>query len=167
MAFALIKETNPDAQLVIVGDGPEKQLLIQSATALGISDAVRFTGWLAKETANAILQETQILAVPSITSHDGDQDGIPNVILEAYAGGTPVVASRCSGISEVLEHLHTGWLVEPKNVKELTAAMTTLLQDNHLRNELQKHAEQFCRQHFDIRNNIQLLSQLMEQCVAE
>jgi len=167
MAFALVRETNPKTQLVIIGDGPQKEPLLHAATALGISSSTRFAGWLDETTTAEILRNSTILVTPSVMTHEGDQDGIPNVILEAHREDTPVIASNCGGISAIVQHFHTGWLVEPRNVEELATAITTLLQDLHLRQKLQNNARLSCRQHFDIRPNVQLLSHLMETCIAK
>jgi glycosyltransferase involved in cell wall biosynthesis len=65
---------------------------------------------------------------PSRVAADGDRDGIPNVLLEAMAMGLPVVATRVSGIPELVQHRRNGLLVEPDDPAALADAIATLIE---------------------------------------
>ena len=96
--------------LRIVGEGPEGTRLRALAVDLGVLDRVEFLGRLTWEDTLRTIAESSALIAPSVTAEDGDMDGIPNVLLEAGALGVPVIASRLSGIPELVEDGKTGLL---------------------------------------------------------
>lgn len=90
---------------------------------------------------------------------DGDRDGIPNVLAESMAMGLPVVATRISGIPELVENEITGLLVPPGQPAELAKSMLRLLTDAELRNRCIAAGKQQVTQMFD---NRQLIRELAE-----
>lgn len=167
MAFALIREVFPETHLCIVGDGPERDYLQDFSRSLGIDQSVTFVGWQDPDTTCEIIRRSTVLAVPSIVAADGDRDGIPNVILEAYALGTAVVATTAGAIPEVVEDRKTGMLVPPANVEDLAQATGVLLEDNDLRNSLCKAAYEVAKSCFDIEKNTRKLAKLLEAYANE
>jgi glycosyltransferase involved in cell wall biosynthesis len=99
---------------------------------------------------------------PSRIAADGDRDGIPNVLLEAMATGLPVVASRVSGIPELVRHGHNGLLVEPDEPVALADAIVQLIAQPQLCADLGCQARETVTAAFDNDRNLLLLSGLLE-----
>ena len=125
--------------------------------SLGIADRVRFRGWLAFAEVRRAMSEATVLVHPS----DGLGDGLPNVLREAMALGTPVIASRVAGIPEALDDGRCGLLVPPRDVAALAGALERLLGDATLRHTLARRARQRTEEKFDMwRNGAQLAEHL-------
>lgn len=132
-----------------VGDGEEAGKLKALAQQLGISDRVRFRGWLKFEAVQAAISEATLLVHPS----DGLGDGLPNVIREAMALGTPVIASDIAGIHEALDDGRCGMLLPPRDVTVLANAIESLLQDPVLRRTFAERARKRAEDKFDMWRN--------------
>jgi colanic acid/amylovoran biosynthesis glycosyltransferase len=118
------------ARLELVGDGPLRESLEGEVAALGLSDRVRFHGSVAEPAVAAVLAETDVFALPSVIAPDGDMEGIPNALIEAMAAGLPAVSTRQSGVPELIEDGHTGYLAEPGDVEGLRAALVRALTED-------------------------------------
>ncbi len=117
-AFAVVAQDQPDAKLVLAGDGPMRDELEARITALGLTDAVRITGWINSDQVKQEIRAASALVHPSFT------EGLPVVIMEAMAEARPVIATYIAGIPELVQEGKTGWLVPAGLVNELAAAMT-------------------------------------------
>lgn len=93
------------------------------AARLGISDRVRFLGGLDETEVARLLDEADLFVLPSLVARDGQMEGIPVALMEALACGVPVVASRLSGIPELVEDGVSGYLAEPGDAAGLRAAL--------------------------------------------
>ena len=112
-------------ELELVGDGPERGALSQLAQQLGIAQQIRWRGWVPFAQVREAMLDATILVHPS----EGLGDGLPNVLREAMALGTPVIASRVAGIPEALNEGQCGVLVPPRDVPALADAIAALLAD--------------------------------------
>lgn len=119
-----------DGLLVIVGDGPLKEKLKEQAVK--IKEKVKFLGAKTHMELKTIYASADIFAVPSIKARDGDQEGLPTVILEAMASGLPVVASKSGGIVQLIEDHFNGLLCKEKNVGQLVENINNLINDSEL-----------------------------------
>jgi glycosyltransferase involved in cell wall biosynthesis len=100
---------------VLVGDGPERQRLVDRISALGLQDSVHLPGYLNRP--ERILEETDLAVLPSHT------EGLPNAALEALVMEVPVLATRVGGTPEVITDGETGRLVEPRSPQALAEAL--------------------------------------------
>ena len=107
--------------LLLAGDGPLHPALVERASALGISDRVRFLGHRAD--IEVVLSAADVFVQSSVS------EGLSNTILEAMASALPVVATRVGGADEMVEHGVTGLLVEPSSASALATATGSLLFD--------------------------------------
>ncbi|MDX5479269.1 MAG: glycosyltransferase, partial [Cyclobacteriaceae bacterium] len=105
--FLSIKEQNPNIHLWLVGDGPLKYQIENFVSENNLESNVHFTGFI--DNPLDYIASAHALLLPSII------EGLPGVILEAMLYETPVIAYNIGGISEVLKHKKTGWLVAPGN----------------------------------------------------
>ena len=119
---SLLHGSLTNISLTIVGEGPMEAELKQMADELNIAKAVIWKGRLPQTKLPALFQTMSCLCVPSILAKDGDQDGIPNVIPEAFAAGLPVVASQAGSIPEILSD-KTGWPVNNLTPVNLASAI--------------------------------------------
>lgn len=123
-----------DAVLIIAGDGPLHDELVEHAKEQG--DKIRFIGSKTHDELKEIYASADIFVVPSITSKNGAREGLGLVMFEAMASGLPIVACKTGGIIEVIEDRKTGLLCEEKNANELSKKINILLEDEELVNFL-------------------------------
>lgn len=123
-----------DALLVIVGDGPYRSELEKQA--LAVNGKVVFWGAKTHKELQPIYASADIFVSPSITLRDGSQEGVPTAIMEAMASGLPVVASNSGGIPQLIKDGINGLLCEEKCVWQLADNISSLLDDEGLRNSI-------------------------------
>lgn len=139
-----------DSRLVIVGDGPLRPSLERRARSLGAEARVHFTGALPPAEVLGWMQRAWLLAAPSITAGDGDAEGLPTVLCEAAAAGLPVVATRHSGIPEVVSEGETGLLSPERDVGLLARNLSILLGSPRMRESLASAARLRALDRFDL-----------------
>jgi glycosyltransferase involved in cell wall biosynthesis len=121
-AFAVIQKRLPEARLIVIGDGPERATVHETARALGVRH-VEFPGAVAPSEMARWYDEADVYLNAS------DIDNMPNSIIEAFACGLPVVSTRAGGIPYVVEHERNGLLVDLNDHEGLAAAALRLLDD--------------------------------------
>lgn len=146
--------TTEGARLVIVGDGPLRPSLERRARNLGIETKVRFTGALAPDEVLAWMQRAWLLAAPSVTAGDGNAEGLPTVLCESAAAGLPVVATRHSGIPEIVSEGETGLLSPEGDVALLARNLSLLLASPHMRDSMAAAARLRALDRFDLGRQI-------------
>jgi glycosyltransferase involved in cell wall biosynthesis len=114
----------PAATLCVVGDGSQRRGLEALSAKLGLSDRVRFAGWVASGDIRQFYAAAQVVAVPSLSP-----ETLAMVTVEAMAFGRPVVGTDVGGIPEVVEDTVTGRLVKPRDPEGLADALADILGD--------------------------------------
>jgi glycosyltransferase involved in cell wall biosynthesis len=137
----------------IVGAGPLEADLRARIQRSGLADQVVLVGPRPQSEVIEEMQNAAALAMPCIIGEDGDRDGLPNVIQEALALGTPVVTTDVTGIPEVVRDGETGLQVPQNDPHALALAMERLLLDPSLRVRLARGARRLIEAEFDIRRN--------------
>lgn len=133
----------------IVGGGVLEGELRSQASALGLDDIVIFAGPLPQPEVRRRIQRAAVLAAPCLVGDDGNRDGLPTVLLEAMALGTPSVSTPVTGIPEVVRHGETGLLVPERDARALADALARCIDDVELRVRLAKGARQLVEEEFD------------------
>lgn len=123
-AFARFAQVYPRARLVIAGEGPLLAPLEAEARRLGV--AVHFPGFLSQQALKAAMDGAHAFVHPSEMGRDGNQEGVPNSMLEAMATGLPVLATRHGGIPEAVDDGEAGYLVGEGDAGALGEAMLRL-----------------------------------------
>lgn len=149
-AVAEVLKQYPGIQYRIAGDGPMKKNLIDLIERLGVRENVHLLGWKKQSEILKLMSCSDILLAPSVTSKDGDQEGIPVALMEAMAMGLPVVSTHHSGIPELIENGVSGFLVPERNVDALFHKLKYLVKYPHLWPELGRRGRNYVQKHYDI-----------------
>lgn len=145
--------------LVLIGDGPERTSLQQQATDLNLDDRIFFAGAMTQLEVLNWLRRASLFVLPCIIGKSGDRDGLPTVILESMAVGTPVISTRVAGIPEMIDHGQSGWLVAPENSEQLATAMHDALSlSSKQRRFIARSARRRMESDFDLHTNVQTLN---------
>ena len=145
-AAALVRERVPDAEFLIIGDGPLRDELIGLARDLKIWDAVRFTGW--RDDISRLLCGMDVFCLPSLWEQ------FPFVVLEAMAMGRPVVATSVDGVPEAVVPGETGMLAPPENPEALASSIVNLLRNPELARRFGDAARRRVEERFTIQEMI-------------
>jgi glycosyltransferase involved in cell wall biosynthesis len=137
----------------IVGDGELRADLQAHVERLGLQGRVELVGPLPQAEVIRAMHAAAVLAVPCVVGADGNRDGLPNVIQEALALGTPVVSTDVTGIPEVVRDGETGLQVPQHDPPALAAALGRLLDDPDLRVRLAARGRRLIEAEFDIHRN--------------
>jgi teichuronic acid biosynthesis glycosyltransferase TuaC len=127
----------PDYRLLIAGDGPERAKLVAQVARLGLGDRVRFLGSVSHSELREIYAACDALVLAS------SREGWPNVLLEAMACGTPVVASRAWGNPEVVQRPEAGVLMDERTESGVAQGVERLFRELPTRDATRHYAEQF------------------------
>lgn len=131
---------NPDVYFVIFGEGFLRPDLEKAVAEAGIRDRFFLPGF--RNDVRSLLHECDIFVLPSHT------EGLPNVVLEAFACRKPVVATRVGGTPEVVLHGESGFLVQPNDMEGLAASLTKLCASADMRHKMGEKGYQFIRDQF-------------------
>lgn len=143
-AFKKFHDLHPGkAKLVIGGDGPLKMQLMAKSKALGLENMIEFKGWISREVAVELMNEADYFVHHSVTGKDGDQEGLPNSIIEAMAMELPVLSTFHSGIPEIVEDGVNGYLVSEKDINAYAQRIEDMLSWNYLPVSREKVIKQF------------------------
>ena len=165
-AFAAFLARHPKATLTIAGDGPLLAKLHDLARQLRIDNRVVFTGFVSQERLREIFYASDIFLHPSETGRDGNQEGIPNSMLEGMASGLPVFATNHGGIPEAIEHGVSGVLVTEGDYHALSRALLDAAQDRQLLSRLARAGADAVAQKFDQRSQVRRLEDLYLETIG-
>lgn len=130
-----------EIEVLIVGDGPERERLVSLVRQMGLLEVVNFRGWLDRTMMRSIYSEADVFVLPSI------DEGMPNVVLEAMASGIPVVVTRVRGNVDLVEDGVNGFLFEPGDAEELKRLLEKVVDDEKLRVQIGKNARKKAEQY--------------------
>ncbi|MGB7837452.1 MAG: glycosyltransferase [Terrimicrobiaceae bacterium] len=156
-AFADFRRKYPNAELVLAGEGPLEGRLKEAAQRLGIAQAVCFPGFLGQRELAAAYHSAHLFLHPSQTTEAGDQEGVPNSMLEAMASGLPVVATRHGGIPEAVESGQDGLLVPERDSPALAAALFEIADNAGIYQTFSRNAAVSVREKFEQARSITTL----------
>ena len=123
----LKKQTNKNFKLILTGGGERLTLLRKLAISLEIDKYVEFVGFVNSDRAKELMQQADFFVHHSITSTSGDQEGIPNAVMEAMAMELPIISTKHAGIPELVEDGVNGYLVEEKDIETYAKRMNDIL----------------------------------------
>ena len=165
-AFAVFGARFPEATLTIAGEGPLLVRLQKLARRLGIDARVLFPGFVSQERLHTIFYSSHIFLHPSETGRDGNQEGIPNSMLEAMASGLPVFATLHGGIPEAIENRVNGVLVPERDHESLARELLGATQAPHYLERLARNATESVAQKFEQRAQVGRLEDLYLKMIS-
>lgn len=159
-AIALLVREGEAVRGVIVGEGEEREAIAARIAQHGLGDHVQLLGARTPEQVKAHMQESAVLAAPCVVAADGDRDGLPTVLLEAMALGTPCVGTDVTGIPEAITDGETGRIVPQHDPVALANALRGLLRDAAERVRLAQAARALVERRFSSEANTRRLRAL-------
>ncbi len=160
-AAAELKRRGRRIEVQLIGDGPDGPMLSDLAVRLGVDDRVDLVGPLDHDEVIERYRQAHVTVAPSVASRDGRREGIPTVLMEAMAAGTPVVASDLSGIPELVVDEVSGLLTPTGDAVAIADAIERLLTEPDLAARLAENADRVVREHFDLGSTTARLAELM------
>jgi phosphatidylinositol alpha-1,6-mannosyltransferase len=159
-ALGKICRENPNVHYAIVGTGPEESRLRQFAQENNLADKVTFFGYVPDSELADFYNLCDIMVMPNRREENGDVEGFGMVFLEANAAGKPVIGGRTGGAAESVAEGTTGFLVDPDDPEELTAALQRLLVNPELRERLGSAGARRALCEFDWKTRSELLGEV-------
>jgi len=148
----------PDTFFIFTGDGHLRQDLEKQALELGIENNIIFLGW--RDDAAKILSVYDVFVLPSLN------EGMGRVLVEAMALGKPIVASDIGGIPDLVTHGENGFLVPPKNPKELAKYIQILIEDKEKRDKMGLAGKKMAM-NFRAENMVEKIAKLYEELLMQ
>jgi len=161
-AVAEIIDDFPNIRYEIVGDGPLRDTLKGIIERYGLEEKIILSGWKSQVDVLKILKSSDILLVPSITSKDGDQEGIPVILMEGMAVGLPVISTFHSGIPELVQDGVSGILVNEKDTMAMARSIRQIASDRQQMEKMGRKGRRYVIEKYDIKRLNTQLSQLYQ-----
>ncbi|MET0223160.1 MAG: glycosyltransferase [Terrimicrobium sp.] len=148
-AFAEFRKKYPNSELILAGEGPLEGQLKDLARTLGVGGSVHYPGFLNQKQLAAAYRSAHLFLHPSQTTTSGDQEGVPNSMLEAMASGLPVIATLHGGIPEAVHSGYDGLLVPERDTAALANALFEIAEDSVTYETFSRNAAQSVRENFE------------------
>jgi len=158
-ACRLLQDRGIEFVCNLVGDGPDGEVLAAQIAQAGLDQRVRLLGRRTRGQIAELLARGHVVVMPSVPTRSGKREGIPVVLMEAMGSGVPVVASRLSGIPELVEHERSGLLVPPHDAEALADALERLYLNPALCQQLGQAGREKVLREFDLYSNAGALAQ--------
>ncbi len=152
-ACSLLRSRGLCFRCEIIGGGVLESALARQLREHDLGDYVQLCGPMSQSDVKVKIREAKVLAAPCVHAKDNDRDGLPTILLEAMAMGTPCISTPVTGIPEVLRHEETGLMVDEGDELALADACERLLSDSDLCGRLANGARRLVEENFDIDKN--------------
>ena len=162
-ALSKIKDKIPGVKLTIAGVGEMTTSLKQMVIDLNLESSVYFAGFVANDQIYDLLKKHNLMVMPSVM--ESESFGV--AVLESYACGRPVIASKIGGVPEIVKDSETGFLVTPENVNELANAIIKLASDKNLCTNIGINGYNFVKDNYDWEQSLDKMSELYERLIYE
>jgi len=138
----LVKDPFPDLHLILVGEGPDEQMLKNMVREMGLVNNVTFFPFTREPMY--VFERIDILVLSSLY-----KEGLPNVLLEAMSMNVPVVSSKMAGVPEIVKDGETGYMVEPGKSGQLAGAISKLWSDSAAYKIMSMNGRRLMEENFD------------------
>ncbi|MEM9480302.1 MAG: glycosyltransferase [Verrucomicrobiota bacterium] len=155
----------PSMKYLLAGIGPSREEIAEAVRVRGLSENVEMLGWLDQKKLRKRYEESHIFLHPSQLTQDQDQEGVPNSMLEAMAGGLPVVATYHGGIPEAVTNEEDGLLVPERSPDELGDAILRMMEEPGLLEACSRKAAVSSRENFGFDAQIANLEGLYDEAI--
>ncbi len=157
-AMPRVLEAIPDARLVVVGGGEERESLERMAGDLGLGDRVVFTGL--RQDVPRLLTAFDVFCMSSYL------EGLCTSVLEAFAMKVPVVATRAGGLPEMVDHERTGLLTPARDPEKLAVSLIRLLADRALAIRVAEAAHRLVHERFGMERMVSRTAELYQELLG-
>lgn len=164
-ACQLLKQKNINFRCRIVGEGPERQALVDLIHKQNLGNEVELLGFLPEDQIAELLLKVHCYVQPSIITSSGKMEGIPVVLMEALASGVPVIATRISGIPELIRPNQTGVLIPQEDPEALAQAILELCQNYENAVYMAQKGKDLVLQEYTISGSVKHLSNLFQGAI--
>jgi len=138
----LIKGPFPNLHLILVGEGPDEQMLKNKVIKMGLGNNVTFFPFTREPMY--VFERIDILVLSSLY-----KEGLPNVLLEAMSMNVPVISSKMAGVPEIVKNGKTGYMVEPGKSGQLAEAISKLWSDKTAYKKISRNGRKLMEESFD------------------
>jgi len=156
-AIDILLRQGRDVRLGLVGEGPERPHVEREVASRELSQRVTMEGWRNQDEVRAMYAQTDVFALASFA------EGVPVVLMEAMAMEIPCVATRITGIPELIRDGTDGLLVEPSDAAQLAEAIGRLMDHPALRLRLGRSARQRVLEKYDLKRNTATLASIFRR----
>ncbi|MDP8955755.1 MAG: glycosyltransferase [Actinomycetota bacterium] len=164
-ACRILRDQGVDFRCVILGEGVERERLLEQRTLLELDGVVEMPGTTPRSDVLQWMSRARAFAAPCLTAADGNQDALPTVLLEALSVGLPAVSTPVAGIPEIVESGVEGLIVPQGDAAGFADALRRLLTDDALWSRLAAAGPAKARARFDRTRNLPRLIELFRQSV--
>jgi glycosyltransferase involved in cell wall biosynthesis len=161
-ACGILAQRGVPFECTIVGDGEERRGLERLIRSQGLHDRIRITGFMAQEDLIPLYQQAGVVTLPALSE---SHFGIPNILLEALAVGTPVICTALPSLSEFMEDGVHGLFVPEQSPKALADALEALARDPERGRAIGTAGRRQIEALFDARKNVVALDQLFRSAI--
>ncbi len=166
-ACAVLAERDEEFRCEIIGNGELRPQLEEQISRLDLTDRVQLLGPLPRNEVNERIGRAALLAAPCVVSNSGNRDGLPTVLLEAMALGTPSVSTDVTGIPELVRDEETGLISPQHDPQALAEKIDRLFGDQDLGCRLAANARRLIEEDFDIHRNTPILREIFLEAATE
>ena len=159
-ACRILRKNGFQFHCIIIGEGPEREKLQRLICEHGLDDLVELKGKVFQDKIQSYYDLADIFVSPSIS------EGIPVVLMEAMCKEIPVIATRITGIPELIQHRNSGFLISPGNVEKLAEALALLIKNDGLRKKLGKNGRKKVLREFNLKRNLKTLKGIFESQIC-
>lgn len=164
-AVARLTKRFRELQYFIIGDGIMRNELLQLIEKHQLQANVKLFGWMTQDEIFSVMRKTDIFLAPSVTSRTGSQEGIPVVLMEAMAHRLPVVATRHSGIPEIVINGQNGLLADERDIAGIADKIEYLITNPEISIRMGEEGRKLIEKSYDIeRLNKKLIQIFSEGC---
>lgn len=160
-AIPLVFKQREDASFVLIGEGPLSSTISKIVDSNSCSHRVKILKWVAHKELPRFLNEFKLLVLPSMT------EGLPNIVLEAMACGTPVLATPVGAIPDIIKDGETGFLLQSKDPKHISEKIVALLEEPNLLEKVSKNAYKLVRKNFNEKETIKMWQSVLKQLMKD
>jgi colanic acid/amylovoran biosynthesis glycosyltransferase len=164
-AMQKVKATCPEAELIVIGDGPERRKLEALARELQIP--CQFVGPRSSTVIRDSLARARVFCAPSVVARSGDAEGLGIVFCEAQAVGTPVVSFASGGIPEAVRHEETGLLAPERDETILAEYLLRYLQDDTFWRSSSERGKRWVASQFNLKQQTRKLEHIYQEAIAK
>lgn len=161
-AVAAARRIDPRLRLQIAGEGEMMPQITECIASRGLQSHVRLLGFVPNAQVRELMRASDLLLTPSRTAADGDEEGLPNVLIEAAAAGLPIIATDHAGAGELIEDGVSGFLVDTGSPHLLAARLIALAENAALRQTFAGAARHKVECEFDLARSVACLEAIYD-----